>query len=165
MKTDNHSPRETITSKIEVWPDDPNECQWNNEPKCTGIIIINTKARTISFTCLSGRSPTLYVVLLLMQANKHWHKILENAAQDNDDSQYFILTKSNIDNTTYFLAHNSENDLPVIDKKLIGFEGVGGKITECTFNATEYSLLAEEVPVWPLNLKDLRKYYGLKFIK
>ena len=170
MRKTKSAPKGKITSKFGVWPYDPDECIWHNDPKCVGNVTVDIKARTITFKHISGKAPILYIVLLVMEANKHWRRFVEKDIEDADFSSYSLLTRANdIASTEIFLAHNCENDLPVIEKRLVHVEGIDKEVRECVFNSMEYYLLVGEVDFclysWKDRLQELRSDYDFKYIR
>ena len=161
--------KRNIISKFEVWPYDPDWCIWNKDQKCIGCISVYSQTRNINFDYISGKAPVLYVVLLLMGANKHWRKIVEEDVKGIFVNNYSLLTRVNDDTSTeIFLAHNGENNLPVIEKRVVHIESIDHEVRGCTLSPLEYFLLVGEVDFnlysWQDRLHELRSEYEFRYI-
>ncbi len=167
--------RDIIVSCFEVFPYDPEECIWNMEQKCIGEVSVNTKKKTISFKYLGGTAPILYVMLLVMSANKHWNKIVAEyyGTAIFDVDNYSLISRWNdYASTEIFLAHEGESGLPVIEKRSVHIDDIGLGIHECTltpiefilFNQRDYELGLYDGPRYKHKLKELRKDYDFRYI-
>ena len=104
-----------------------------------------------------------------MGANRHWRKIVEEDIKGIVFNNYSPLTRVNDDTSTeIFLAHNGEDDLPVIEKRVVQLESIDREVRECTFSPLEYFLLVGEVDFniysWQDRLHELRVEYEFRYI-
>ena len=170
----NGAGRAIIVSYFESYPYDPEECNWHGDEKCYGEISINTKENTITFKYVGGTAPILYVMLLVMSANKHWDKIVRENYRTVKRvlKNYSLISRWNdYASTEIFLAHEGENGLPVIDKRSVHIDDIGRGIHQCTLTPLEFILFYNEYKRglsygnnYKDRLKEARKDYEFRYI-
>ena len=136
--TINRTGRTVIISDFEICPIDPLEFKYQPIPKCYGKIIVDTEGKMITFKHTGGTAPGIYQVLVAMFINKHWTKIMKDPSNKRNILDGFLLFSSS--GNTCYSAHESENGLPVIDKKL---KYRSYFIDELTLNMCEFYHLLE----------------------
>lgn len=158
--------RDVIISRFETFTD---EFRFDDSKSICNITV-NTKEKNISFTLESGDAPSLYVVLLTMSVNKHWLPIIDSFECPADINRYFLLTRwISFDAADYYLCHEGEDGMPVIDKCLIKCGDDGG-ISSCKLSPFEYLLLIEYDSRFGFTtpksrLKELRESYEFRYLK
>ena len=158
--------KDVIVSRFETYGDDFRFD--DNKSICN--ISVNIKEQIISFTHESGDVPTLYVILMAMSVNKAWLRIVDSFKEPANMSRYFLLTQwINIESSNFYLSHEGDDGVPVIDKSLVKCEEGGGIVT-CTFSPLDYRLLIEYDSRFSFTtpksrLKELRENYGFRYIK
>lgn len=158
--------RDIIVSRFETFTDDFrfDDC------KAICNIAVNAKDKTISFTHESGDVPTLYVILMAMSVNKAWLRIVDSFENSSDMSRYFLLTRwLNYESYDFYLSHEGDDGMAVIDKCLIKC-GVGGGISSCILTVLDYLMLVEYDSRFGLStpksrLKELRENYEFRYLK
>ncbi|MCR4638978.1 hypothetical protein [Ruminococcus sp.] len=158
--------RDVIVSRFETYGDDFRF----DDNKAICNLAVNTKDKTIRFTLEDGGSPSLYVILMAMSVNKAWLEIIEKCEEPAEMDRYFLLTRwINFESSDYFLCHERDDGVTVIDKCLIKC-GVGGGIDSCTLSPLDYLLLLEydsrlDFSTPDDRLKELRKDYDFRYLK
>lgn len=126
--------RDVIVSRFETYGDDFRFD--DNKSICN--IAVNTKDNTISFTLESGDGPSFYIVLLTMSANKNWLQIVDSFEEPANMSRYFLLTRwINFESSDFYLAHECDEGLTMIDKYVIKHSN-GGSVISCTLLPLDY---------------------------
>ncbi|WP_024859420.1 hypothetical protein [Ruminococcus flavefaciens] len=158
--------RDVIVSRFETYGDDFRFD--DNKSICN--IAVNTKDKTINFVHESGDIPTLYVILAAMSVNRNWLRIVDNLECPTDINRFFMLTRLiSFDAVDYYLCHDGEDGMPVIDKCLIKC-GDGGGISSCILTVIDYLMLVEYDSRFGFTtpksrLKELRHDYDFRYIK
>ena len=158
--------RDIIVSRFETFTDD---FHFDDSTSICSIMV-NTKKQTISFTVESGDKPSLYIILMTMSINKQWLEIIDKCEEPAEMDRYFLLTRwINFESSDYFLCHEGEDGVPIINKCLVKCEEGGGIVT-CTFSPLDYRLLIEYDSRFSFTtpksrLKELRENYGFKYLK
>lgn len=158
--------RNVIVSRFEVLADDFRF----DDSKSICTVTVNTLNKTISFANESGDFPTLYIILMAMSVNKYWLQIVDSFERPADMSQYFLLTHwISFEVSDFYLCHEVEDGLPVIDKQLVKcFDD--GSISLCTLTPLDYMNLWDYDGRFMCStpksrLKELREEYAFKYIK
>ncbi|SEH86732.1 hypothetical protein SAMN02910265_03110 [Ruminococcus flavefaciens] len=158
--------REIFISRFETFTDDFHF----DDCKAICNLTIDIKEKTISLAHESGDAPSLYVILLIMSVNRHWLRIVDSFENSSDMSRYFLLTRwINYESSNFYLSHEGDNGVTVIDKCLIKCGDDGG-ISSCTLSLLDYHLLVEYDSRFSFTtpksrLKELREDYGFKYLK
>ncbi|PWJ12247.1 hypothetical protein [Ruminococcus flavefaciens] len=158
--------REILVSRFETFTDDFHFD--DNKSICN--IAVNTKEQTISFTVESGDLPKIYVILMIMSVNKTWLQIVDIFEVPADMSRYFLLTRwLSFDASDYYLCHEGDNGVPVIDRCLFKCGDDRG-ISLCILSPLDYLMLVEYDSRFGFStpksrLKELREDYGFRYIK
>ena len=156
---------EILVSRFETFTDDFHFD--DNKSICN--IAVNAKDKTISFTHESGDIPTLYVILMIMSVNKAWLRIVDSFENSSDMSRYFLLTRwINFESTDFYLCHERDDGVTVINKCLIKCGDDGG-ISSCILTVLDYLMLVEydsrfDISTPKSRLKELREDYGFRYI-
>lgn len=158
--------RDVIVSRFETYGDDFRFD--DNKSICN--IAVNTKDNTIRFTLESGDKPSLYIILMAMSINKQWLEIIDKCEEPDEMDRYFLLTRwINFESSDFYLCHERDDGVTVIDKCLIKC-GVGGGIKSCKLTPLDYLMLVEydsrfDISTPKNRLKELREDYGFRYIK
>lgn len=157
--------KDILVSRFETYGDDFRF----DDNKCICNMAVNAKDKTISFTHESGDVPTLYVILMAMSVNKAWLRIVDSFENSSDMSRYFLLTRwINFESSDFYLCHERDDGVPVIDKCLIKCGDDGG-ISSCILTMLDYLMLVEydsrfDISTPKSRLKELREDYGFRYI-
>lgn len=158
--------RKVIVSRFETFTD----VFRFEDCKSVGSLTINSKDQTIGFAHESGDVPTLYIILMVMSVNINWLQIVDNFERPADMSRYFLLTRwINFESSNFYLCHEQDDGVTVIDKCLIKCSD-GGGIKSCTLSQLDYLLLVEHDTRFSFTtlesrIKELREDYEFKYLK
>ncbi len=142
-----------IRRKFEIIASDKNRFSFLRKKKCIGELIVDRKARTITFRHLSGKAPTGYIVIAAMGLNNDWIRVLHGGVK------YEALT---VDKPVlgYFAGNNDEDGVAVINKQIRRLNR--GGIRELTLTVAEFNLLAGHYGLLMITMKSTRKLIAPK---